>query len=232
MRKIVIMFTSTIIAGKSFLQQPGTSNWVTVQTPVIYNSHWQSLHELSFRTLGETFKLNQLFIRNGIRHTFNPKWSTSVICDFVHSSVRPYDKNDLEFGDEMRLTQEVSHRYPLGKTFTLQHRLRIEERFFGKTSLGHDYKAARFRYRLAALKKLADKWDIQLADEFLEQFLGNKFYYNSNRLSFSGYFRFATNAHIEATYYWIRFPSQSQHVFSIAFQNRILVKSKRKSNAS
>ena len=161
MRKIKIMFISTVIAGKSFSQQPSVSNWVTVQMPVIYSSHWQSLHELSYRTLGESVKLNQLFFRTGIRHTFNPKWSTSLICDLVHSRVKPYDKDDLEFGDEIRVTEELNHRYPVGKTFTLIHRLRIEERFFGETSLGHDYKALRFRYRLGALKKLSDKWDIQ-----------------------------------------------------------------------
>jgi hypothetical protein len=145
--------------------------------------------------------------------------------------VKPFDKNDLEFGDETRLWQEVSHRYPVVKNYSLQHRLRVEERFFGETSLGHDYKALRFRYRLAVLKKLSDKWDIQLANEYLRQLLDGDFKFSSNRLSFSGYFRFATNAHIEATYYWIKFPLQSQHVFSVAFQNRIIVKHKRKSNA-
>jgi hypothetical protein len=203
-----------------------------VQTPVIYNSNWQSLHELSYRTLGETFKLNQLFFRTGVRHTFNSKWNTSVICDVVHSRVKPYDKSDLEFGDEIRLTEEIRHRYPINKTYTLEHRLRVEERFFGETSLGNDYKALRLRYRLAAIKKLSGKWDIQLANEYLQQLLDENFKFSSNRLSFSGYFRYASNAHIEATYYWIKFPVQSQHVFSITFQNRIIVKHKKKTNAS
>jgi hypothetical protein len=232
MKRILTMYISTVIAGKSFAQQPSTSNWVTLQTPVIYNSHWQSLHEASYRTLGEAFKLNQLFLRGGIRYTFNPKWSTSIICDIVHARVKPYDKNDLEFGDEIRLTEEINYRSPVGKTYTLLHRLRIEERFFGETSLGHDYKALRFRYRLGALKKLSSKWDIQLANEYLRQLLDGDFKFSSNRLSFSCYFRFAANAHIEATYYWIKFPLQSQHVFSVAFQNRIIVKHKKKSNAS
>lgn len=226
------MYISTIIAGKSFSQQPSTSNWITVQTPVIYNSHWQSLHEASYRTLGESLKLNQLFLRTGGRYTFNQKWSTSLVFDFVHSRVKPFDKNDLEFGDEIRIWQEANHRYPIGKNYFLQHRLRVEERFFGETSLGHDYKALRFRYRLAVLKKLSDKWDIQLANEYLRQLLDGSFKLNSNRLSFSGYFRFAPDAHIEATYYWAKYPLQSQHVFSVAFQNRIIVKHKKKSNAS
>lgn len=232
MRKIIAMFVCATITGKIFSQQPSTSNWVTVQLPVVYNTHCQSLHELSYRSLGETVTLNQLFIRTGIRRTFNPKWSASLICDLIHSRVKPYDKDDLEFGDEIRLTEEINHRYPVERTYMLQHRLRVEERFFGETSLGQDYKALRFRYRLAALKKLSDKWDIQLANEFLEQFLSDRFNFNSNRLSFSSYFRFARNAHLEATYYWIKFQAQSQHVFSIAFQNRIIVKNKKKINAS
>src|SRR5690242_13438277 len=148
MKKIITILMLASITGITFSQQPSTSNWVTVQTPVIFNSHWQSLHEISYRTLGEAVKLNQLFIRTGFRHIFNPKWSTSLICDLVHSRVKPYDKSDLEFGDEIRLTEEVNHRYPVGKKYTLLHRLRIEERFFGETSLGDDYKALRLRYRL------------------------------------------------------------------------------------
>jgi hypothetical protein len=173
-----------------------------------------------------------LFIRTGVRYTYSPNWSTSLFCDLVHSRVKPYDKNDLEFGDEIRLTEEVNHKYPIGKMYTMLHRLRVEERFFGETSLGHDYKALRFRYRLAALKKLSDKWDIQLADEYLEQLLGSNLKYNSNRLSLTGYFRYAKNAHIETTYYWIKFPTYSQHVFSVALQNRVIVKHKKKINAS
>ena len=232
MNKFRIMIMSTVIAGKLFAQQPSVSNWVTLQTPLIYNSHWQSLHEVSYRTLGEAIKLNQLFVRSGVRYTFNPKWSSSLICDVVHSRVKPYDKNDLEFGDEIRITEEISHRYQAGTNYTIQHRLRIEERFFGETSLGDDYKALRFRYRLAAQKKLSDKWSLQLADEYLEQVLSGKWSYNSNRLSFSGFYSFAQNAHLEAIYYWIRFSERSQHVFALTLQNRILIKSKKNRNGS
>src|SRR5512138_3209831 len=94
-KKRITMFIWATIAGKAFSQQPSTSNWITVQLPVVYNTHWQSLHEFSYRTLGEAVTLNQLFIRTGIRHTFNQKWSTSLICDLIHSRVKPYDKNDL-----------------------------------------------------------------------------------------------------------------------------------------
>ncbi len=232
MNKFRIMIMSAVISGKLFAQQPSVSNWVTVQMPVIYNNHWQSLHELSYRTLGEAIKLNQLFVRSGVRYTFNPQWTSSLICDFVHSRVKPFDKSDLEFGDEIRITEEVSHRYPLGKAYTIQHRLRIEERFFGETSLGDDYTALRFRYRLAAQKKLSDKWSLQLADEYLEQALSGRWSYNSNRLSFSGFYSFAQNAHLEAIYYWIRFSERSQHVFALTLQNRILVKSKKKMHGS
>jgi len=232
MKKIITILMLIGITGITFSQQPSTSNWFTVQMPVIYNSHWQSLHEISYRTLGEAVKLNQLFIRTGVRYTVNAKWNTSLICDLVHSRVKPYDKNDLEFGDEIRVTEELSHKYPIGKTFSLQHRLRVEERFFGETSLGNDYKALRLRYRLAAQKHLSSKWNLQLADEYLEQYLANHWMYNSNRLSFSGYYLFAQNAHLELTYYWIRFATKSQHVFSVSLQNRILVKSKKKVNGS
>ena len=232
MRRVLIMFMSTVITVTSFSQQPSVTNWVTVQTPIVFNKKWQTLHEISYRTLGEILKLNQLFIRLGVRHTFNSKWTTGVACDFVHSRVKPYDKSDLEFGDEIRIWQEGIYRDPLGKGYFLQHRLRAEERFFGETSLGNDYKVLRLRYRLAAQKKISEKWDVQLANEYLEQYIANHWIFNSNRLSLGGYFRYAPNAHFEATYYWIRFAQQSQHVFSIAFQNRFVVKSKKKTYGS
>ena len=232
MRKIKILLIGTAITGNLFAQQPKATNWVTLQSPIVFNDHWQTLHEVSYRTLGESFTLNQLFVRNGIRYSFNTRWSTSLLCDLVHSRVKPADKNDLEFGDEIRLTEELIHRHPVGETFTFQHRIRIEERFFGETSLGDDYKALRLRYRLAAVKKLSPKWDLQLADEYFEQLIKSHLGFNSNRIAFSGFYRYAPNAHLEAVYYWIRFPQRSQHVFGLTYQNRIQAKHKKKTNAS
>lgn len=230
MRKYFLMFYTVTIAGKMIAQQPPTSHWVTVQTPVVFNSHWQMLNEASYRTLGEKVVLNQLFLRMGTRYTFNPKWNVAASLDYVHARVKPYDKDDLEFGNELRPWQEVIHRYPVSKNLFMHHRFRLEERFFQITSLNEDYKALRFRYRLALLKKISPKWDLQIAEEYLEQLLLSKLMFNQNRLSFSGFFRYGKNAHLEATYYWVKYSKTSQHVFSIAFQNRFIVKSKKKTS--
>lgn len=230
MKRITVIIILCMCGNKIFSQQPSTSHWTTIQSPVMINTHWQTITEASYRTLGESVKLNQLFLRAGARYNFNPKWNVSLSMDYVHSRVKPFDKDDLEFGNELRIWQEVNHRTPLKKSYTLHHRFRIEERFFGITSQNQDYRALRGRYRIGAVKKIATKWDLQLIEEYVEQLLDRRISFNQNRLALSGFFRYSTNAHLEAAYYWVKYAKSTQHVFSLTFQNRILVKSKKKVN--
>ena len=226
-----MMFPVFTIANNMFAQQPATSHWFTLQSPFVINNNWQVSQEISYRTLGESIKLNQLFIRISNRYIINQKWHVALNTDYVHSKVRPYDKKDLEFGNEFRISQELGYRYTMKRSFIMSHRFRLEERFFGITTLNDDYRALRFRYRLGIIKNLSSKWDLQLTDEAFAQMLENQLSYNQNRVSFGGIFRYAANAHVEASYAFVKYSDRSQHVFSLAFQNRIILKSKKRINA-
>lgn len=211
-------------------QQPSTSHWFYVQLPVVFNDHWQWWNEACYRTYGETLRLNQYFIRTGVRYTFNDHWNAAASFDefFSKVSVR---KEDHEFGKERRLWQEVNLQTPLKNNFSLQNRVRIEERFFDETSKAASYNALRLRYRLGASKKLSEKWSIQLSEEFLEQVSHDRLGFNLNRVSFGGTYQFQSSSQLQGVYYWSRSSVLSQHIFSLAFQKKIFVHLKKKKSA-
>lgn len=142
-------------------QVPHTTQWLSIQLPVVFNKHWQWLNEASYRTLGENISMNQLFLRTGTRYTFNKKWNAASCYDHIYTRVYP-DKNEHDFGKESRLWQEVNYEEPLTNKFSLQNRIRIEERFFEKTKLRDAFNAFRFRYRLGVEKEITEKLSVQL----------------------------------------------------------------------
>lgn len=216
-----LIFSAAILNA----QQPKLTNWITVQAPIVLNNKWQLLTEASYRTVGESFVLNQLFLRTGFRHTINAVWNVAAATDYVHSKIKP-DKANHEYGNEFRIWQEVTNRTTLKKNWSWLNRFRIEERFYQTTSVQNAFTGYRLRYRMGVLKTISPKWDVMLADEYLRQFQKGDFVFNQNRIQLATYYRFAKTAHFQFDYYLIKFPRQYQHVFSLIFQKRILVKKK------
>jgi hypothetical protein len=211
-------------------QQPSTTHWFNVQLPVVFNDRWQWWNEASYRTYGETLRLNQYFIRTGARYSFNDCWEVAASFDKFYRKVVAR-KDDHELGEETRLWQEVSLQTPLKNKFYLQNRLRIEERFIEKTSKAASYNAVRFRYRLGVIKELSYKWSIQLTEEILEQLSRGEIGFNLNRISIGGTCQFNSTLQLQGTYFWSRSGVLSQHIFSMVFQKKILVHPKKKNSA-
>lgn len=230
MRKFFLIMILGLSINNLKGQASSTTHWFNVQLPVVFNQHWQWLNEVSYRTLGESFSMNQLFLRNGVRYTINQNWNVGASADFVFTRIAP-DKSEHHFGEESRLWEEVNYQVPLKKQFSLQNRLRIEERFFDATIRKDAYRAIRFRYRLNAAKEISDKWSIQVADEILEQLQDGSLHFNQNRVSVSGIYQFQTASQMQATYYWAKLPAGSQHIFALIFQKKIIVHHKKKASA-
>ena len=141
-------------------------------------------------------------------------------------------KEDHEFGKEKRLWQEINFQIPLKNNFFLQNRFRVEESFLIETSKAASYHAFRFRYRLAAMKKLSEKWSIQVSRGILEQLSHDKIGFNLNRVSLSGTYQFRSTVPIAGrSIIGQNHRCISQHIFSMVFQKKILVHLKKKSSA-
>lgn len=226
MRKAILLVITGLIIKNGLSQSATTTHWLTVQLPVIFNKHWQWYNEGSYRTIRESGHLNQLFLRTGVRYTFNDHWNLAACADLVFARLSP-DKSEDSYGRETRLWQEVNHQLPLHKKFFLQNRIRIEERFFGETDKNEAYNAMRFRYRLGIVKEINNKWSIQLADEVMEQLQDTEWQFNQNRVITGAIYQLGPHAQLQATYLWTKRSSGSQHSGVFIFQKRILAHAKR-----
>jgi Protein of unknown function (DUF2490) len=230
MKKTLLLMVTGLVIRNAMAQQPSTTHWFGVQLPVAFNNHWQWWNEACYRTYGETIRLNQFFMRTGARYSFNENWSITACADKFFTKVTAR-KEDHEFGKETRFWQELNFQFPLKNNFIIQNRFRIEERFLEGTSKAESYHAFRFRYRLATMKKLSEKWSVQLGEEFLEQIAHDKIGFNLNRVSLSGIYQFRSTTQLQGIYYWSKSAVMSQHIFSIVFQKKILFHPKKKTSA-
>lgn len=227
MRKIIFWILVGFVSKPAGAQQPATTHWITLQMPVVLNKHWQWLNEISYRTLGESFSLNQLFLRTGARYTFNEKWNVAGSSDLVF--IRVYPQNaEKDFGKEYRLWQEVNFMQPIKNNFLLQNRLRIEEKYFTETKRMPAYHALRLRYRLALIKKISEKWSVQMYEEYMQQLTGNEFRFSQNRVYIGGACQFQPDLLLQFSYCWSKLSPWSQHIFAIVFQKRISANAKRR----
>lgn len=227
MLRTALLFITVFLLGVHGLvaQTQVSTHWFSAQLPVIVNDRWHWVNEASYRTIGESFSLNQLFLRTGIRYNFkNDRGHIGFNGDLIYSRLSP-DKSEDHFGKEKRLWQEVNYQLPIRNDFIVVNRIRIDERFFEAVPNKKAFTAIRFRYRLGLQKQATEKWTIQVANEFMSQ-LQNKLTFNQNRVIASATYRLGVNTHLQTAYIWNKLPVGSQHSASFIFQKRIVLHAK------
>ena len=216
-----IFIISTIVAKTAIAQQPETAVWMGLQMPVIFTSKWQWHNDAGFRTIGLSRYAYQYLYRTGAKYNFNKEWNIATGLAFFLTR-NSDQKSDHEFGKEFRLWHELNHNRQTNQGFSLQNRIRIEERWFGNVQNKPPYFALRFRYRLAVTEKISTKWSIQLADEYMQQYTNDNFSFNQNRLMVSAIYTFNNTAQLQFGYMWqLRPASLSQHIPGVSFQKLI-----------
>jgi Protein of unknown function (DUF2490) len=133
-----------------------------------------------------------------------------------------FSKSDPEFGREFRLWQEALQEKKWTGKYSIQNRVRVEERFFSATSTNDAYTSLRFRYRLGLIRMINEKWKIQLADEYMEQLVSRRFSFQQNRASLSCAYIFGYLSQVQAGYVWSELSKSAQHFFTLSFQKTIV----------
>lgn len=202
--------------------------WTSVSLPVRFSQKWQAPIDISYRTLGFSASPYQYTFRGGVRWFVNNSWSAAA--GFARFFTRnSFKTTDDVFVPESRLWQEVVLEKKLQRQFTLQNRVRIEERFFEATSESEKYTAIRLRYRLGVAKFFDKKYKIQLAEEYMEHYSFSRFSFQQNRVYVS--FGLLLNAltQIDAGYIWSKIPDATRHYITLSFQRTILFHGNRNS---
>lgn len=221
LKKIMTISFFTAATQICVAQRPKTGMWFTALAPVTISKNWQWHHEAGYRTLGSSVHALQFFYRTALRYNFNQQWNAAAGTAFFFTRTS-FLKSDDEFGREFRLWEEVHHQLQMNEQLRALLRLRTEQRFFAETNSKTAYTANRFRLRLQLTQKISGKWDLQLADEYMQQLKQQVLSFDQNRLVLSAVFHMNTSMQLQGGYMWLKWPEASQQVLTVSFQKNIL----------
>lgn len=209
------MFSFTTKATLS--QVPATGNWFALQLPVRLSNKWQWHNDAGYRTIGFSIAAYQYLLRSGIRYNINNSWNTATGYAFFFTR-SSFEKADHEFGKEFRLWQELNAQHTFLKSYIIQNRLRMEQRWFDAVGNNDAYFGLRLRHRAAITKVFSENWNLQLADEYMQQLTQGVFSFNQNRLQLNVIYKMNHAEQVQAGYMWLNRQRQSQHIITITFQ--------------
>jgi uncharacterized protein (DUF2267 family) len=195
--------------------------WLAAQFPVSINKKWQWHNDGGYRTLGNSVAPLQYLYRTGLRCNVNKSWGTAAGVAFFFSRTTFSKQND-EFAKEFRFWQEVTFKKEIIKNLQSLSRLRIEQRSFAVTTTKASYHTFRYRLRTQLQQKISNKWSLQLADEYMQQYAHKAWSFDQNRLITNAAYSFNKQTQFLAGYMWLRWPAHSsQHILNIGFQKTI-----------
>jgi hypothetical protein len=198
-------------------QPKGASFWLTAQLPVDLSPRWQWHNDLLYKSNGVTLKTYQRWYRTGIRYRISDKVNVAGGIGFL-STQGSTNKNDDEFGREVRMWEELIYQNPLKNEWSFQDRVRVEERFLHETATKPSSRILQMSDRVSFTKTLSEKWGFQFADEFFEQVINKEFVFSQNRLLGVGIYNISKNLQVQGAYIWVLRKTFTQHVLQVTIR--------------
>jgi hypothetical protein len=198
-------------------QPKGASFWLTAQLPVDLSPRWQWHNDLLYKSNGVTLKTYQRWYRTGIRYRISDKVNVAGGIGFL-STQGSTNKNDDEFGREVRMWEELIYQNPLKNEWSFQNRIRVEERFLHETATKPSSRILQMSDRVSFTKTLSEKWGLQFADEFFEQVINKEFVFSQNRLLGVGIYNISKNLQVQGAYIWVLRKTFTQHVLQVTIR--------------
>lgn len=144
LRKKVFLFIVGFVANSAMGQTDKLGNWFIYfgNQPINKKINWHN--EVQYRNYNLIGNTNQVLLRTGIGYNLTAN-NNNVLIGYAFIESHPYlpNSNEKKVVNEHRIFQQYIYRHSVGNIF-LQHRARVEERFFE-----NDY-ATRLRYFLSA----------------------------------------------------------------------------------
>ena len=205
----------------SHAQDPAAEVWMGVSVPVFFgkNDSWQWHNDAGYRTNGMSVLPHQYLYRSGVRKFFNSKWNAAVGGALFFTRAT-YNKEDA-FGQENRLWQEVVNITKIAGKSSLHTRFRMEERFFKAVENNAAYDAMRFRLRTAFVQTLNKHWQLQLAEEYMQQLANQNFRFNTNRVAAAVIRSWEGQSQLQITYILQTRKNSEQSIIALSFQKSI-----------
>jgi hypothetical protein len=208
----LFLFVSSFVVA----QAQKTQAWLSVNIP-IRKGNWEWHNDAGYRNELNTLTTQQFLYRTGVRHYFNEKMSTALGYAFFDTKVQGVVS---EFGPENRIWQEFNAQINLNKNTTFIHRLRAEERWFSKTSVGESFFGFRTRYRAALQRKLTEQLDVQIYNELMYQYQRLDWVFNQNRIGLNFFIKAGKSAQFNVGYTYMTTAQSPLHLFLLGYTRR------------
>jgi hypothetical protein len=210
------VFFFLLIITSSVIQAQQTQAWLSVNVP-IRKGNWEWHNDAGYRNELNKLTTQQFLYRTGVRHYFNEKMSTALGYAFFDTKVQGVVS---EFGPENRIWQEFNAQIILNKNTTFIHRVRTEERWFSKTSVGEAFFGFRTRYRAALQRKLTEQLDVQIYNELMYQYQRLDWVFNQNRIGLNFFIKAGKSAQFNVGYTYMTTAQSPLHLFLLGYTRR------------
>lgn len=208
---IIILFISSIV-----VHAQKTQAWLSVNFPV-RKGNWEWHNDAGYRNELNTLTTQQFLYRTGVRYFFSEKMSSTLGYAFFDTKVQGVVS---EFGQENRIWQELNYQQKLGSGWSWLHRIRTEERWFSRTSVGESFLGFRPRYRFALQKKISNQLDVQLYDELMYQYQRMDWVFNQNRVGINVFIKTGKSAQFNVGYTYMTTAQSPLHLLLIGYTKR------------
>ena len=214
----IILITGILFATSANAQKSNIGNWFIYFGNQKINKKWNWHNEVQYRNYNFIGDINQLLFRTGIGYNLSEN-NDNILLGYGFIQSHTYSNTgDKNIKNEHRIFQQFVTKQNI-YNFYVQHRYRIEERFFTD-----DFKL-RFRYFLSANKPL-NKKAIEANAVYLSAY--NEIFLNAEKPVFDrnrlyGGVGYCINRHLrlETGYMIQMFENKNQSQFQIILFNNI-----------
>lgn len=200
MKKIFfILFIGLSTVSFTWAQNINHQNhaWFMLLNSTKFNDKWGLHFDAQIRTADDRDDVRSTLIRPGLTYYFNNKSNATI--GYLWSTTQ--NKNDLgqnNIGHEHRIWEQFILNHKLGKSATLSHRFRLEQRFIDKAD-AKDVFAQRFRYFFRVVQPFKAPKDSFKEGMFVA--LQNELFFNvQNKVNTNGHFFDQNRAYLAMGY--------------------------------
>jgi len=227
MKKILCSAAMVFImaAGKLHAQtQHQNSGWFMFLNNTKFNDKWGLQFDFQVRSADDWGYVRNTLVRPAVQYFINNKSNVALGYLWQTTTTQVAGSDDLTL-HEHRIFEQYIYNYKISSVFA-SHRLRVEQRFIGRT--GEDVFSQRFRYFLRLIQPLQKTQPAFTRGAFValqnEIFLNlqnkskiNNSVFDQNRLYLAAGYRFSKQFDLEAGYM-----NQATHGFSNNTVNNII----------
>ncbi len=221
-KKSIIVLVLVLMTNISIAQQrPKSGYWLTLQAPIRVAKRWNFINEVGYRSLGNNILPFQFFYRNTMLYTFNKHISAGLGTALFNTKTN-FKNSEAEYTVEPRLYEELQANYVLRNNITVMGRLRVEQRFFQKTSVKPAFFSFRYRVRATVATPITNTIAVQLHNEFMHANTNSRWAFDQNRLLTQLVFQLPANTQLQTGYQWIHYSDKSnQHIATVTVVKKI-----------